>query len=315
MSNERFHVPNLINLCGDHFELRVNKYCKEVSTSSLERAKRTNFLSPQEVASLPDLQLSLLASLCYPTCDVTQLGYLTNFILLLLHWSNRFCAASAQAFESIWKQVVRETPLDWQNRFQTHLRTHRDARLQVNQDRQSGIIPSLATYKTIRRDSSGLMMAFDYIEYVARLRLPDSVHESPQFMEIKNTAHDIVMWANDISSYNLRQSLGDHHNLVAVIMKEEDCSLQIAVDSATDLLKAAIEKFLNLEKALPSWSPEIDEDVDRYVQGLRDWIVGSIHWIYETGRYFDGNAEDVRTFGWVFLLPKQSTNPEAAPAL
>ncbi|KAF8063271.1 isoprenoid synthase domain-containing protein [Lyophyllum atratum] len=42
-------------------------------------------------------------------------------------------------------------------------------------------------------------------------------------------------------------------------------------------------------------------DLPSYVQTLRDCIVGTINWAYETELYFGRKGEEIRTFGWVFL--------------
>ena len=70
-----------------------------------------------------------------------------------------------------------------------------------------------------------------------------------------------------------------------------------------ELYDVALDKIANFvtnETSLPPFS-ERDADVQAYVQGLRDCIVGSLHWLYETDRYFGDTAEDVRSSGWVFL--------------
>ncbi|KAJ2917302.1 hypothetical protein MD484_g3148, partial [Candolleomyces efflorescens] len=43
------------------------------------------------------------------------------------------------------------------------------------------------------------------------------------------------------------------------------------------------------------------EQTARYVRALKDYIVGSIHWGYETELYFGQKGDEVRSFGWVFL--------------
>lgn len=42
------------------------------------------------------------------------------------------------------------------------------------------------------------------------------------------------------------------------------------------------------------------EKVKRYIQALKDCIVGSTHWLYETELFFGKKGAEVRTFGWVF---------------
>ncbi|RDB21905.1 Alpha-muurolene synthase [Hypsizygus marmoreus] len=44
-------------------------------------------------------------------------------------------------------------------------------------------------------------------------------------------------------------------------------------------------------------------DLSSYIQVLKDCIVGSINWAYETELYFGKKGEEIRTFGWVFLNP------------
>ncbi|KAG6872341.1 hypothetical protein C0995_010559 [Termitomyces sp. Mi166 len=44
-------------------------------------------------------------------------------------------------------------------------------------------------------------------------------------------------------------------------------------------------------------------DLPSYVQTLKDCIVGTINWAYETELYFGKKGEEIRTFGWVFLNP------------
>ncbi|KAF5376433.1 hypothetical protein D9615_008650 [Tricholomella constricta] len=45
-------------------------------------------------------------------------------------------------------------------------------------------------------------------------------------------------------------------------------------------------------------------DLPSYVQTLKDCIVGTINWAYETELYFGRKGEEIRTFGWVFFNPK-----------
>jgi len=42
------------------------------------------------------------------------------------------------------------------------------------------------------------------------------------------------------------------------------------------------------------------EQVKRYIQALKDCIIGSTHWLYETELFFGKKGAEVRTFGWVF---------------
>lgn len=62
-----------------------------------------------------------------------------------------------------------------------------------------------------------------------------------------------------------------------------------------------VEKFVAEEKTVAETA---NQDVRTYIVGLKDWIIGTAHWVYQTDRYFRGKGNNVKTVGWVFLLPR-----------
>ena len=64
------------------------------------------------------------------------------------------------------------------------------------------------------------------------------------------------------------------HNLVDVLIRQHGYNLQGAVNHAGEMWRQTMEKFMEDEKRLPSWGPEVDDMVQKYVSGLRDWSVG-----------------------------------------
>ncbi|THV00382.1 hypothetical protein K435DRAFT_459252 [Dendrothele bispora CBS 962.96] len=45
-------------------------------------------------------------------------------------------------------------------------------------------------------------------------------------------------------------------------------------------------------------------DLSLYLLGLKDCLVGSLNWAYETEMFFGTKGDSVRGYGWVFLLPR-----------
>jgi len=96
--------------------------------------------------------------------------------------------------------------------------------------------------------------------------------------------------------------------------------LQSAIDYAGDMWKQTLEKFMEDEKKLPSWGPEVDDMVQKYVSGLRDWCVGyvffpnvrvpilindrSLYWSFRTHRYFGRDGQNVIKHRTVKLISK-----------
>lgn len=78
---------------------------------------------------------------------------------------------------------------------------------------------------------------------------------------------------------------------------------QAAIDYAGNLCSKTVERFLEGKAALPSWGPEIDAQVQTYVQGLEDWIIANAEWSFMTERYFGKDGPKIRKNLQVTLLP------------
>lgn len=94
--------------------------------------------------------------------------------------------------------------------------------------------------------------------------------------------------------------------MIPVVMNEEGLDLQSAVDFVGNMCKQSIDRFVDDRSNLPSWGPKIDRDVAIYVDGLADWIVGSLHWSFESERYFGKVGREVKATHVVNLLPRRA---------
>lgn len=83
-------------------------------------------------------------------------------------------------------------------------------------------------------------------------------------------------------------------------MTERRFTAQGAAHFAGNLVKDTTCTFLENRAALPAFG-DWDDDVRAYVRGLSNCIVGTLHWLYETDRFFGETGEDVRSSGWVFV--------------
>ncbi|KAH9895693.1 terpenoid synthase [Cubamyces lactineus] len=294
-------IPNFPILCNAHFELRSNQHCSHVTLSSEKWALSSPlFLDAEEEARLPGARLGLLAALCFPTCDASQLLAITKFLIVMLHWTDRprSLYADEEMLDPIWTKYFRPTTRrDWQKRFQKHLAAFRLNRAIFSQDSMHGVVPDLESYIGIRRDACGVKMLLDLVIYAAGLNIPQYIYEHPVLRRLRQDAADIIGWATDVAAYARRPHSS---NLIAVLVNERRYTPQAAAHCAGNLVKDTIDNFVANEASLPSFG-DWDSDVRAYVQGLQDCIAGTLNWLYETDRYFGDAAEDVRSSGWVFL--------------
>ncbi|KAH9850998.1 terpenoid synthase [Lenzites betulinus] len=294
-------IPNFPAFCHPDFDLQTNPHCHAVSLAAEKWALATPlFLDAEEEGRLPGARPGLLAALCFPTCDASQLLAITQYLIVLMHWMDRprSLYADEEAFDPIWAKYFRPTMRrEWQKRFQRHLAAFRLGRALTAQDAAQGIVPDLESYIDVRRDACGVKMLLDFVVYAGGLNVPQHIYEHPSLRRLRQGAADIIAWATDVAAYARRPHSG---NIIAVLMHERRYTAQAAAHFAGNLVKDTITNFLTNETSLPHFGDR-DDDVRAYVQGLRDCIVGALHWLYETDRYFGETAEDVRSSGWVFL--------------
>jgi len=91
--------------------------------------------------------------------------------------------------------------------------------------------------------------------------------------------------------------------MIPVVMHERGLDLHCSVDFVGDMCRQSMERFVADRERLPSWGAEIDKQVNVYVEGLADWIVGTLHWSFISERYFGKGGQEVKQSRLVKLLP------------
>ncbi|TFY65633.1 hypothetical protein EVG20_g5457 [Dentipellis fragilis] len=181
-----------------------------------------------------------------------------------------------------------------------------DAVTQQAHDRVCESVPSHQTYITLRRDSSGCRPCFALLEYAAGIDLPHAIAEHPSVRTMEDASNNFVSWINDIYSFNVEQARGDTHNSVIIVMREQGLEIQGAMDYVGDLCATAIETFEKARTQLPVSGTQVDADVDAYITGLQNWMIGSLHWSFASERYFGTQGMEVKKELKVKLLPQRA---------
>ena len=96
--------------------------------------------------------------------------------------------------------------------------------------------------------------------------------------------------------------------MIVIVMQTQGFALQEAVDYVGTLCKASIDRFIEAKTRVESFDcgGQIDKDVAQYIKGLEDWIVGSLHWSFESERYFGKTGRQVKNTRVVKLLPPRN---------
>ncbi|KAJ7706896.1 isoprenoid synthase domain-containing protein, partial [Mycena rosella] len=335
-----FILPDLFSHCP--FPLTYHPNGDVVAQESVDWLDTScSELSPKQRKALRGLKAGELTAYCYYTAPPERLRVISDFMNYLFHLDNIsdgmmtrdtevlsdsvmnalwFCHSyrptsavnkkqpsdelnAGKLARDFWARCIPDAGPGTQARFKETLGLFFEAVNIQTAMRDTGVIPDLESYIALRRDTSGCKPCWALIEYALDIDLPNFVVEDPVIAALNQSTNDLVTWSNDIFSYNVEQSRGDTHNMIIILTKYHGHTLQTAVDYVGDLCRSMIETFQRDRASVPSWGPEIDAMVTRYVQGLEAWIVGSLHWSFMTERYFGKSAADVKRSRFVALIP------------
>ncbi|KAG6335506.1 hypothetical protein ID866_3578 [Astraeus odoratus] len=327
-SPQKITIPDLVSHCT--FKLRKSRYHCMLSTESKDWLFRGANLDDRARCSFHGLKAGQLTATCYPKAGYPQLRVACDFLNWLFHLDNlsddmdnrsitevanvvmnslyhpytfRSHSRLSRMTKDFHKRMLQTASPGTCQRFIETLELFFQAINQQATDRANNFIPDLESYIALRRDTSGCKPCWALVEYAYNLDIPDEVMNHPLICALGEATNDLVTWSNDIFSYNVEQSKGQTHNMINVVMKEQGIDLQSAFDFVGNLCKQSIDRFIDCRARLPSWGPEIDRDIAIYVDGLADWIVGSLHWSFDTERYFGKQGIQVKKTRIVTLLP------------
>jgi hypothetical protein len=87
-----------------------------------------------------------------------------------------------------------------------------------------------------------------------------------------------------------------------VFRNERNIDIQAACDQVGVYRKKLMDRFMADNERLPSFGPDLDASVARYVSAMGDWVVGNLEWSFETTRYFGVDHAEVKRTRVVTLL-------------
>jgi germacradienol/geosmin synthase len=154
-------------------------------------------------------------------------------------------------------------------------------------------IPDPVDYVEMRRKTFGSDLTMSLCRLDHGQTMPPEIYQTRTIRGIEDAAADFACLANDIFSYQKEiQFEGELHNCVLVVQNFFGCDLIQAVGIVNDLMSSRVHEFQHLVTAeLPvlmddfQLDAEARENLDRYVEELRDWMAGVLHWHRQTRRY------------------------------
>lgn len=298
------------------FPSAVNQHAESVNTHTLAWVKEFGLVSDEvRFERLKKSKFGWLAARAYPNapleelkivsdwntwlfirddyCDESSLGknpaMLSDIHADLLEilkgrTPKQYDSALAHALYDIRLRLLRKASPAWMCRFICSVIEYFESSVWEAHNRMDGVIPDTATYILMRPYTGGLYTDIDLIDITEDIYLPLHVRKNDVLQRLALMANNVVCWSNDIISYAKETKYNDVHNLV-VTLRPTQPTLQKAIDLAAEMTNAEINAFIDLQSHLPSYTSEIDADLQRFVAVLRSWMRGNLDWAYDSGRY------------------------------
>ncbi|TBU29047.1 terpenoid synthase [Dichomitus squalens] len=328
-----FRLPD--TLAAWPWTRRINPHYAEVKEGSAAWLESFHAFGPKAQRAFNLCDFNLLASLAYPIASKEQLRTgcdLMNVFFVFDEYSDVTDEKTVQGLADIimdalrnpfaprpagenvlgeitrqfWERAIQTASPASQRRFIATFDTYCQSVVQQAADRDVQHVRTIDSYFENRRENIGARPSFALLEL--DMDLPDEVMEHPAIVDLTTGAIDMLILGNDICSYNVEQARGDDaHNIVTVVMDELGTDLHGAMEWVAERHRILVGQFLERFGRLPSWGPEIDAQVARYVDGLGNWVRANDSWSFESQRYFGLDGLEIKESRWVQLLRKVST--------
>ncbi|KAL1944525.1 hypothetical protein VTO73DRAFT_2955 [Trametes versicolor] len=293
---------------------RIHPMYEKVSAESSAWLKSFAPFTPESQHALDKCNIGLLAALVYPDASRETLRTSTDLMNLLFVIDEHTDVKQAPAVKEmveilldamhnpqkprpVGEPVRGEIMREWSSRcllpatpeavshFHKSFADYLEAVAVQAEERCSGTVRSIDSFITIRRENNAGRPSLFPCEL--HLSIPDEVFYHPYVVEMQTCVIDMITTINDILSYNREQATQtDDYNLLTVVMRELGVDLDGAVAWVVDLHHSIAARFIEGLKHVPSFGPEVDTQLQEYLQNIANWPRGSDSWSFKSGRYF-----------------------------
>ncbi|KAH7333753.1 isoprenoid synthase domain-containing protein [Rhizoctonia solani] len=305
----RIILPDISKYTRQYFDLRCNPFHREGETASNAWFDNFGILSGTEREKFFNSRFCLLVSLCYPDADLEHLRPAMDSLLWLFSFDDmadlgEFKLEGLERAVNITMNVLHD-PDSAQPNLNIAATLHRMRRngnptairhfveatesytraiTQEMIDKLADHVQTFEEYRKYRPDTSAVKLTLATLEYAHRINIPDEVLYNPVITELSLAGNEILTWANDVYSFPLE--------------------LQDAVDYVNQLIEQRVQDYLEAKARLPSFGPDLDNEVARYIQGIEYSIQACIDWSFITTRkYCTGtsiqNANNTQRLLWM----------------
>jgi hypothetical protein len=195
-------------------------------------------------------------------------------------------APHARVLAGLWDRTSAGMSARWRQRFAADYCDFLDATEQEVALRRAGVRLSLADYVRLRRRTITLLPMLDILERTGHAALVETPRVNARVRDLRRAVADVAGWANDLASQADDTAVGQD-NLVAVIAREDACSVAVARDRAAGMIERRRVDFRATAASLRGvpLSPRRRGELIRHVDLVETFMAATLHWLAATGRF------------------------------
>ncbi|KAF7336458.1 Terpene cyclase [Mycena sanguinolenta] len=236
-------------------------------------------------------------------CDLINLLFVVDDITdeMSAADARRISVISLQGLRYRFLRLHRVASSDVLARFITSYERCLEAVVNEADERDRNIVrPSFDSYLTLRRETSAVPICFDLLLLPAEIA--ETILNDARVARVERLGIELVCMANDILSFNVEQARKATHNAVIVVMRQQELSVQDAMDFVGRWYCQAAEEFLEAMRDVPQCgSVIIRTRVKMYFAAIANWVTSNYEWSLRSGRYFPADQDPLES-GWVVPL-------------
>jgi germacradienol/geosmin synthase len=201
--------------------------------------------------------------------------------------------AVERGLADLWTRTATPMALDVRRQFREAVQEMTSSWLWELANQIQHRVPDPVDYLEMRRKTFGSDLTMSLARISHGQLVPPEVYRTRTMRSLDNSAADYACLTNDVFSYQKEiQFEGEFHNGVLIIQRFLEIDAPTAVRITNDLMTRRLQQFEHLVAdelpyVLADLDPPARQGVVAYVEHLRDWMAGVLHWHRRTSRYVE----------------------------
>lgn len=296
------------------FAVDVSDLADQVDRSCVQWGEQFRIYPPELYDRYRKIKVGLLAACTCPRGTLPGLRLLADWQMFLFSFDDAFCDESdvgadpalllQRATQFMRILELREPPADdplcraladlrdrlrglasdmQYARFIATVRAYLLALCWEATHRASRTLPTIDEYVYMRRESGAVRTCTALTDVAGGFQLDAGTYHDSAVTAVTDMALNVTCWANDILSYSkeARQST-TVCSLPVLIARHQDLEIVAGLAVAANMHDQETTRYVEAEATLRA---QASPDLHRYLDDLRHWMSGNLHWSCRSGRY------------------------------